>query len=69
MTHFGVYDQEDNNQKINRTIWRVLYFRPECTLIRADPQGFYSIRVNNQWRIIFRWSESGATHVSLVNYH
>lgn len=37
--------------------------------LKGDLKGFYSIRVNNQWRIIFRWSNSGATHVSLVDYH
>ena len=30
--------------------------------------GFYSIRVNSQWRVIFRW-EDGASEVSLVDYH
>ena len=38
-------------------------------ILKGDLKGFYSIRVNNQWRIIFRWSDSGATHVSLVDYH
>jgi len=37
--------------------------------LKGDLKGFYSIRVNNQWRIIFRWSDSSATHVSLVDYH
>jgi proteic killer suppression protein len=30
--------------------------------------GFHSIRVNDQWRIIFRW-DAGAKDVSLIDYH
>jgi len=31
--------------------------------------GQWSIRINDQWRIIFRWSEGGAEDVSIVDYH
>lgn len=37
--------------------------------LKGDLQGFYSIRVNDQWRIIFRWVDGGAADVSLVDYH
>ncbi len=30
---------------------------------------FYSIRVNNQWRIIFKWNKSNASEVELFDYH
>ena len=36
--------------------------------LKGDLDGFYSIRVNEQWRIIFRW-ENGAHKVTLVDYH
>jgi proteic killer suppression protein len=36
--------------------------------LKGDLAGFHSIRVNDQWRIIFRW-DSGAKDVSLVDYH
>lgn len=36
--------------------------------LKGDLEGFHSIRVNNQWRIIFRW-DNGAHDVSLVDYH
>ena len=36
--------------------------------LKGDLAGFYSIRVNDQWRIIFRW-DSGAKDVSLIDYH
>ena len=35
----------------------------------GDLQGFHSVRVNDQWRLIFRWSEGGAADVRLVDYH
>ena len=31
--------------------------------------GFHSIRVNDQWRIIFRWTDSGPEKVAIVDYH
>jgi hypothetical protein len=29
----------------------------------------YSIRINDQWRVCFRWTESGAEDVEIVDYH
>ena len=37
--------------------------------LRGDLEGHYSIRVNDQWRIIFRWDGNDASDVSLVDYH
>ena len=31
--------------------------------------GYHSIRVNDQWRIIFRWTEFGPEQVSIDDYH
>lgn len=31
--------------------------------------GYHSIRVNDQWRIIFRWENNNAHDVSLTDYH
>jgi toxin HigB-1 len=36
--------------------------------LKGDLAGYHSIRVNDQWRIIFRWN-NGAHDVSLVDYH
>ncbi len=30
---------------------------------------FYSIRVNDQWRFIFKWENKGPSEVSLIDYH
>ena len=31
--------------------------------------GFHSIRINKQWRIIFKWENDTAIHVEIVDYH
>lgn len=36
--------------------------------LKGDLTGFHSIRVNDQWRLIFRWDE-GVHDVSLTDYH
>jgi proteic killer suppression protein len=35
----------------------------------GDRKGQYSIRVNDQWRICFRWANSDAFEVEIVDYH
>ena len=30
---------------------------------------FYSIRINNQWRIIFKWNNETASDVQIIDYH
>ena len=37
--------------------------------LRGDLRGFHSIRVNDQWRIVFRWSEGNASDVRIIDYH
>jgi proteic killer suppression protein len=37
--------------------------------LRGDLNGFHSIRVNQQWRIVFRWEGNGASAVQLIDYH
>jgi len=37
--------------------------------LKGDYVGFYSIRVNSQWRIVFRWQGAGAYEVKIVDYH
>jgi proteic killer suppression protein len=37
--------------------------------LKGDLKGFHSIRVNMQWRIIFKWRGGGAHDVSLIDYH
>ncbi|MGH9948750.1 MAG: type II toxin-antitoxin system RelE/ParE family toxin, partial [Pyrinomonadaceae bacterium] len=37
--------------------------------LKADRVGQYSIRINDQFRICFRWSKNGADEVEIVDYH
>jgi proteic killer suppression protein len=32
-------------------------------------RGRHSIRVNDQWRIVFRWTDAGPAEVELTDYH
>jgi proteic killer suppression protein len=37
--------------------------------LEGDRAGWHSIRVNDQWRLIFRWSDAGPRDVALTDYH
>jgi len=37
--------------------------------LKGDLNGFHSIRINSQWRIVFRWEASAAHDVQIVDYH
>jgi proteic killer suppression protein len=37
--------------------------------LKGDRKGWHSIRINDQWRICFRWTSSGAEDVEIVDYH
>lgn len=37
--------------------------------LRGDLKGYHSIRVNEQWRLVFRWEGNNAHEVRLVDYH
>ena len=37
--------------------------------LKGDFAGFYSIRINSQWRVVFRWLGGGAEDVQVVDYH
>lgn len=37
--------------------------------LKGNLAGFHSIRINDQWRIVFRWTESGPAEVAIMDYH
>ena len=37
--------------------------------LRGDRGGQYSIRINAQWRVCFRWTDDGPCDVEIVDYH
>jgi proteic killer suppression protein len=37
--------------------------------LAGDRKGFYSIRINQHWRICFRWKNENAYDVEIIDYH
>ena len=37
--------------------------------LKKDRQGQHSIRVNDKWRVCFRWTAKGPADVEIVDYH
>ena len=38
-------------------------------VLKGELAGYRSIRVNDQWRVVFRWEDSNAYEVALTDYH
>lgn len=37
--------------------------------LKGDRAGLHSIRINNQWRLVFKWNNGNAEDVSVEDYH
>ena len=37
--------------------------------LKGNLAGFHSIRINDQWRITFRWTDAGPAEVAIGDYH
>ena len=37
--------------------------------LQGDLRGFYSIRVNDRWRLVFRWRDGNTEELRIVDYH
>jgi proteic killer suppression protein len=37
--------------------------------LKGKLKGFYSIRINDQWRIVFQWTTQGPAEVKIMDYH
>ena len=70
----------DNIQEIARRKLRMLNNSNDLNDLKIPPSNrleklkgnlkdFYSIRVNNQWRIIFKWNNGNAELVEIIDYH
>ena len=53
----------------NSQIWSDLRIPPSNRLEKLQGSEFYSIRINDQWRIIFKWVDNNAHNVEIVDYH
>ena len=67
-------------QEIGRRKLRMLNNSVDLADLRIPPsnrleklagkqKAFYSIRINDQWRIVFKWSSGNAAEVEIVDYH
>ena len=67
-------------QQIGRRKLRMLNNSQNVTDLRIPPSNrlekligkqkeYYSIRINNQWRIIFKWENNHASEVEIIDYH
>jgi proteic killer suppression protein len=56
-----------NNAKLLRDLTVPPNNRLEA--LRGDRAGQHSIRINDQWRICFRWTDGGPSDVEIVDYH
>ena len=43
--------------------------RNQLEALKGDRQGQYSIRINDQYRIFFIWSDEGVRKVEIIDYH
>lgn len=43
--------------------------RNRLEALKGDRAGLHSIRINDQWRLVFRWTENGPAEVAIVDYH
>lgn len=37
--------------------------------LKGELKDYYSIRINDQWRIIFKWASGNASEVEIIDYH
>jgi proteic killer suppression protein len=37
--------------------------------LQGDLKSYYSIRINRQWRLIFKWTGGHAEYVKIIDYH
>jgi proteic killer suppression protein len=37
--------------------------------LKGNLKEFYFIRINNQWRIVFKWKNGNAEEVQIIGYH
>jgi proteic killer suppression protein len=37
--------------------------------LKGDLKGLFSIRINDQWRVVFKWDKGNSYDVSVVDYH
>jgi len=49
------------------SVYRYTIYRLEK--LRGDRTGYWSLRIKDQWRIVFRWQDGDALDVEILDYH
>ena len=69
-----------NTSRIVRRKLDMIHYAARVSDLKAPPgnrletlsrelEGYHRIRVNDQWRIVFRWTEAGPSEVRVIDYH
>ncbi len=37
--------------------------------LKGNLKGYHSIRINDQWRVVFKWAKNGPEQVKIIDYH
>lgn len=37
--------------------------------LKGDLRGYHSVRINDQWRVVFKWADVGPEDVEILDYH
>lgn len=53
----------------NSQNWSDLRIPPSNRLEKLKGSDFYSIRINDQWRIVYKWVDNNAHDVEIMDYH
>lgn len=53
----------------NSQNWSDLRIPPSNRLEKLQGSDFYSIRINDQWRVVFRWIDNNTYDVEIMDYH
>lgn len=67
-------------QEVGRRKLRMIHNAADLADLRIPPanrlekltgnlKSFYSIRINDQWRVIFKWAAGNASEVEIIDYH
>lgn len=69
-----------NIRKIVRRKLDMVHYATKLSDLKAPPnnhlevltrelEGYHSIRISAQWRVVFRWTDAGATELKVIDYH
>ena len=77
--HYVRWLPPDIRERARERVWRVINTSSLAELrsppsyrleaLKGDREGQHSIRINDQWRVCFTWTEFGAIEIEITDYH